>query len=157
MEKTKSHKMVQIIGVFRLIKGVLLIGIATGGIALLGSDINEKLSSLLHHIHSDPGNRYIQKFLTKIVGLSPRLPLILIGSFVYGTVFLIEGTGLLMQKRWAEYLTVIVTGSFLPLEIYELIKKFSAIKTTVLILNAAIVVYLIIRLRHDRTKEKKRD
>ena len=148
--RNESHRSVQVIGVLKLAKGLLMLGLATGGVALLGTDTTDRLKSLMRHFHADPDNRYFQLFLTKVVGLSPCLPLILIGSFAYGTLFVIEGVGLLKQKRWAEYLTVIVTGSFLPLEGFELLKSGSVLKGFVIALNVAIVAYLIVRLSRDR-------
>ena len=73
-----------------------------------------------------------------------------LGTLVYAALFLTEGIGLLLEKVWAEYFTVIVTSSFLPLEIYELIKKFNGFKVAVTIANAAIVAYLIWRLKHKK-------
>ena len=61
-----------------------------------------------------------------------------------------EGVGLLLLKRWAEIFAVIVTASFIPLEIYHLVRHVSPIKIVVIILNAATVAYLIWRLKHDR-------
>jgi uncharacterized membrane protein (DUF2068 family) len=53
-------------------------------------------------------------------------------------------------KHWAEYFATIITASFLPIEIYEVAVKFSAVKIVVIVLNAAIVVYLIWRLRQEK-------
>ena len=61
-----------------------------------------------------------------------------------------EGVGLILAKPWAEWLTVIVTGSFIPIEIYELGKHFTVTKIIVLVLNIAIFIYLIMRLRRER-------
>jgi uncharacterized membrane protein (DUF2068 family) len=47
-----------------------------------------------------------------------------------------------MRKHWAEYFTVITTAAIIPLEIWELAKRFSGAKIVVLVVNAAIVVYL---------------
>jgi uncharacterized membrane protein (DUF2068 family) len=69
------------------------------------------------------------------------------GSFGYAALFLTEGTGLLLRKRWAQYFTIIVTASFLPLEFYEVIRQPSVLKTVVILSNVAILVYLVIRLR----------
>ena len=62
---------------------------------------------------------------------------------VYAAVEGIEAVGLWLQKRWAEYLTFIVTASFLPLEVYELIHKLTPFKVLAFIINLAIVVYLL--------------
>jgi uncharacterized membrane protein (DUF2068 family) len=61
----------------------------------------------------------------------------------YAAVEGLEAVGLWFQKRWAEYLTFIVTTSFIPLEVYELTHKFTPFKVFALIVNAAIVVYLL--------------
>ena len=66
-----------------------------------------------------------------------------IGMFLYGTLSLIEAYGLHKRKRWAEYLTAIATGLFIPLEIYEVIFRLSVVRVAVLVLNVVIVYYLI--------------
>jgi uncharacterized membrane protein (DUF2068 family) len=72
-----------------------------------------------------------------------------IGSFFYAALLLTEGAGLLTGKRWAKYFSIIVTGSFIPLEIWELFRHFTIVKTVVIVLNVAIVWYLIIRVRDE--------
>ena len=69
------------------------------------------------------------------------------GSFLYGGLFLTEGIGLWLLKRWAMWFTVIITGSFLPVEIYELARHPSGGKVGVLVINMAVVAYLIRRIR----------
>lgn len=116
--------------------------------------MEQELARFAHLIHADPGNRYFKMLLTKGLGVSPHLPFIVIGSLVYGAVFIVEGVGLLKQKRWAEYLSAIVTGSFLPLEAYEIFKQGSAFKAMVTALNIAIFIYLVIRLKRDKPNAK---
>ncbi len=62
---------------------------------------------------------------------------------VYGAVEGIEAVGLWYQRRWAEYLTFLVTTSLLPLEIYEIYDRASVFKVLALIVNAAVVIYLL--------------
>jgi uncharacterized membrane protein (DUF2068 family) len=61
----------------------------------------------------------------------------------YSLIEGIEAVGLWFQKRWAEYLTLIVTASLLPLEAYELSKRFSALKVLTIVINLAVVAYLL--------------
>jgi len=70
-----------------------------------------------------------------------------IGAFVYAALFLAEGIGLWSLKRWGEWVTVLITGSLLPLEIYELWHRLTLPRAAVFVLNAAIVWYLVVRLR----------
>jgi uncharacterized membrane protein (DUF2068 family) len=136
-----------------LVKGVLLIGLALGAFKYLRGDWQNTLIPLIERLNVDPGSRYFQAVVGKIVDIYPKYPklsLLCFGTMLYGAIFCVEGVGLLNQKRWAEYVTLIVTASFLPLEFYELFRHLNALKAIVTILNIAIVVYLIIRLRKDR-------
>ena len=76
--------------------------------------------------------------------------LLSVGTLFYSALFFTEGIGLLLRKRWAEYFTIISTGAFIPLEIYELLKHVTPVKILLMILNVAIVVYLVLRLRKER-------
>jgi uncharacterized membrane protein (DUF2068 family) len=67
--------------------------------------------------------------------------------FVYAGLMTIEGVGLLLGKRWAEYFTVIVTASLVPFEVWEIVRHATVIRISALVINAAIVIYLIARLR----------
>jgi uncharacterized membrane protein (DUF2068 family) len=59
----------------------------------------------------------------------------------------IEAVGLWLLKRWAEYLTFLATTLLLPLEVYELSHKFSVLKIITLIINIAVVIYLLFAKR----------
>jgi uncharacterized membrane protein (DUF2068 family) len=71
---------------------------------------------------------------------------------VYAGLFLTEGIGLWLEKRWAEWLTVIITSSLVPIEIYEIYRHPTAIKIAVLLINIAIVAYLLYRIRDKRMR-----
>ena len=70
-----------------------------------------------------------------------------LGSFLYAALFLVEGTGLWLEKRWGEWVTVIITSSLVPVELYEIYRHPSAVKVAVLVINLAIVGYLIYHIR----------
>jgi len=74
------------------------------------------------------------------------------GIFVYAGVFSTEGIGLLLHKRWAPLLTIIVTASFIPFEIYEVAKEPGLIKSGAIALNVAIVWYLIAKRRRETNR-----
>ncbi|MBU6247849.1 MAG: DUF2127 domain-containing protein [Xanthomonadaceae bacterium] len=63
-------------------------------------------------------------------------------ALAYAALFLTEGIGLWLRRHWAEWFTVIATGSLIPVELYELLREPSWIKLAVLAGNVAIVVYL---------------
>jgi uncharacterized membrane protein (DUF2068 family) len=66
---------------------------------------------------------------------------------LYGALEAFEGYGLLRRRRWAEYLVLLATAAFLPLEVDELIRKPTLFKAGALLVNLLIIVYLIWRKR----------
>ena len=71
------------------------------------------------------------------------LTLIIVGLIAYGALQLVEGVGLWLLKRWGEYVAVVATSAFLPLEVYELTEKVSWLKVGALVVNLAAVFYLV--------------
>lgn len=70
-----------------------------------------------------------------------------LGLVAYGTLQVVEGVGLWGGWRWAEYLAVVVTSAFIPLEVYELIHKPTPLKLAALVMNVAVVLYLLYKGR----------
>lgn len=148
MAPRRDPAVVRLIGAFKLLKGLLLAALGVGVLRLLHGDVGEAIAAWIATLHVDPENRYVTALLEKISGADERtLRKLSAGTFVYAALLLTEGIGLLRLRRWAEYLTVIATGLLVPLEIYELVRKFTIVRVTVLVVNVAIVVYLIWRLR----------
>ena len=77
-----------------------------------------------------------------------------IGTLLYAIVFAVEGVGLLLGKTWAEYLTTGVTVSFLPIEAYELVEHPSVTKALLMLINLAVVVYLVLQIRRRRADQR---
>jgi uncharacterized membrane protein (DUF2068 family) len=73
-------------------------------------------------------------------------------TLAYAAVFATEGIGLWMQKRWAEWLTTIITASLIPLEVWEVIFRPTVGKALVLVANTAIVIYLVWHVRSKRKR-----
>ena len=86
--------------------------------------------------------------LNKLFALSTtRLYWTGVAVAVYTALLAIEGVGLWGARRWAEYLTFVETGVLVPFEIYELTKTVSYLKVLTLVINVAVVVYLLLRHR----------
>ena len=98
----------------------------------------------------DPDNHYIHGLAVTTLHLNIRkLEELSAGTFLYASLFLTEGTGLLLRKRWAQYFTTIVTGSLLPLEIYAFVHRATIAKAIMIAVNAAVVAYLALRIRAE--------
>src|SRR3954465_8216695 len=143
----RDGKWVRIIGVFKCLKGLLVLLVGSGALKLLHKDVAEEVTRWIERFNIDPQNHLFRVVMEKLDDLDSRkLMLWTVGTLFYAALFLIEGIGLLFLKRWAEYFVIIITGSFLLLEIYELFKKFHAFKIVIIVLNTAILGYLIFRL-----------
>jgi uncharacterized membrane protein (DUF2068 family) len=91
---------------------------------------------------------FLVRELQRLVDLrSGALDILIATSLVYAVLELVEAIGLWHEKRWAEYLTVIATAGFLPIEIVELTRRVTVIRVTALVVNIAIVVWLLYRKR----------
>jgi uncharacterized membrane protein (DUF2068 family) len=137
-----------LIGLFKLIKAALLIAVGIGAVSLLHKDIAQTVTHWVDVLRVDPDNRFIHRILVKVFAVTPKqLKALSAGTFFYAALLLTEGIGLLLRKHWAEYFTVITTAALVPLEIFELVERFTAAKVAVLVINIAIVWYLVARLR----------
>ena len=125
-----------------------MVGIGT--VKLLHHDTAETFNHWVNVLRVDPDNRFIHGLLSRLLSASPKqLKAMSAGTFVYAALLLTEGAGLLLRKRWAEYFTIITTAGLIPLEVYELAKHPSTAKIAVLIVNAAIVLYLVVRVKRS--------
>jgi uncharacterized membrane protein (DUF2068 family) len=70
-----------------------------------------------------------------------------IGLITYGLLQWAEGVGLWLLKRWGEYLAVVATSLFLPIEVYELTEKITVTRVGALVINIAAVLYLLLSKR----------
>lgn len=114
-----------------------------GVIRLLHKDVADLLLQVTTALRFDPENRFVNVLLEKSALLSPhRLKEISIALFLYAALDVIEGTGLVLEKVWAEYFTLILTGSFLPWEFYEIIRHVTLLKVVLTVLNLAVFIYL---------------
>ena len=91
-----------LIGGFKLIKGLLLVAVATGALHVLHKDVADVAAAWVAHVHVDPDNRYVARVLSTVSLLDERkLKAISAGTFLYSALLLTEGTGLLLRQRWA--------------------------------------------------------
>jgi uncharacterized membrane protein (DUF2068 family) len=150
-EKTSHGRGLRLIAAFKLLKALALIAVGIGALKLLHKDTAAIVEHWVNVFRVDPHNHYINLLLDKLSILDDRrLKELSIGTFVYAGIFLVEGVGLALKKRWAEYFTIITTSSLLPVEIYELARRVSAGKVLALVINLAVVVYLVMELRRSR-------
>jgi uncharacterized membrane protein (DUF2068 family) len=155
-ESESSHKGshdrgLLLIGLFKLAKAIFFFGMGIGAIHLLHKDLEDEVTRLALRFKFDPESRFIALLLDKVDLIDAhRLRQISAATFAYSALALTEGIGLLREKVWAEYLTLILTISFLPWELYELARRPDWFRFSLLLINLAVLWYLIWLLRRKK-------
>jgi uncharacterized membrane protein (DUF2068 family) len=147
-----------IIGSFKILEGLLFVLLGLGVVRLLHRDIGDVLLRAAMALRLDPESHFVNILLDKVELLTPhKMRLISEGIFLKAGLDFVEGIGLAMEKTWAEWLTIGLTASFLPWEIFELAKHFTWVKVGITLLNVLVLIYLLwvqrLRLRaHGRAQ-----
>lgn len=134
----------RVIAVYEVIKTLGLILVAIAAFRLNRTQNFQHLVHWLSHLSlaDTDGLRWQLVHLLENMGPSKFTAIGLV-ALVYAVIFGIEGIGLWLGKHWAEWFTVIATGSLIPLELYETLYHFGWLKLATLVGNVAIIVYLV--------------
>ena len=149
--KRDRSPIVFLIGLFRLFKALLLVAGGVTALELMRPEAGQRIRHWLAAIPYASDHAWLQHLIATVTGLDHRHALIVaMAAFSYAALFIVEGAGLILERFWAEWVTVIATVSFVPFEGYELMSRPSAAKGIILVLNMAILVYLVWRIRGRR-------
>ncbi|HEX6832858.1 MAG TPA: DUF2127 domain-containing protein [Rudaea sp.] len=154
-----DHKALRIIAVFKLFKAIGLLIVAVTAFGLVRQAELDRFAGWIAHLPIQNGHGHLVHALDALLDLGPRQFLAIgIAACAYAALFLTEGWGLWRSKRWAEYLTVVATASLIPFELWEIYSHITWAKVAALVVNIAIVFYLIhvIRERPGATPKQKR-
>jgi uncharacterized membrane protein (DUF2068 family) len=136
------------IALYKFVKVLLLLAVAYGEVRLSDASLSAKLVSWAAARPHGLEHEVVTHLLVWFSGLSaPRIHALRIVTLAYAAVFAIEGVGLWMHKRWAEWMTTIITASLIPLEIWEMFFRPSLGNAAVIVANIAIVATLIWHVR----------
>ncbi|MEV6702851.1 DUF2127 domain-containing protein [Streptomyces sp. NPDC051453] len=106
------------------------------------------LRPVFRHFHYDLDHSPVVGTIQKTFDYKhSTLVIVAVALLVYALIEIVEGVGLWRARRWAEYLTVVATAAFLPLEIYELTEKVSWVKIATLTVNVLAVLYILLSKR----------
>jgi uncharacterized membrane protein (DUF2068 family) len=149
---TQKHRDIgfMAIAVLKLIKGLLLLMVGVG-VLWLHRDSSTAFRQWAEALQVNVHSRVIQHWLVEIGLVKQRdLALIATTTITYSGLLLTEGIGLLMEKVWAEYMTTFITATFIPIEIYELVRHATVARVCLLLINIVVVAYLAMRLSQRR-------
>ncbi len=146
-----------LIAVLRVAKALVLVAIALGALRLLDRGVAARAQDWLAALPFVARHPLVEKAASKVTGAShAHLEIVAAVGFAYAALFATEGVGLWLQRVWAEYLTIVATTSFIPFEVYELTRRFTPVRLGAMVVNVAIVVYLVIRRLRARRGESGR-
>lgn len=115
-----------------------------GALRLLHRDIDDVVWRMIADLKMNPESRMVNFLFEKAELLNdPLLRRIGVVAFCYAAVGILEAIGLYLEKTWGEFLTLIITASFLPVEIHELMRRLTWVRMGLLVANVLVLIYLI--------------
>ncbi len=138
------NKGLVLIAVYKLLHSLLFIAIGVGALRLVGKDVGDILYRIAGDLRFNPEGRFVNFVLERASLINdPMLRRIGFAAFCYSAIGLAEGIGLYLEKAWGEYLTLLITASFLPLEILELLRRQTLLRVGLLVVNVLVLLYLL--------------
>ena len=146
----RSLLVLRVIAGFKLVKALFFIALGLGLLSFYQPAFLASLYRLADELPYRTEQHALRGAIAFLSGLSPsRIQLLATATFLYSTLFVVEGYGLWRGRYWAEWLTVIATSSLIPFEVYELVRHPTLNKVGVIAANVAILLYLIWRVRRE--------
>lgn len=142
------------VGIFKLLKAVFFIAIGLGALHLVHRNLGELVTRLVDSLPIDPEGRIVSMVMDKADLINGHdLRRIGTGAIIYAVLCVIEGSGLILRKGWAEYFTLILTTLGLPLELFELARHATWFRGGALAVNLLILLYLGYVLKQRQPQE----
>jgi len=143
-ENKKNARGVRIIAVYEATKGFLILAVGIGLLALVHRDLQALAESLVEHLHFNPAGHFSQIFVEAAKNLTDaKLRVAATIAFFDAALRLVQAYGLWHLFAWAEWLTIASSAIYLPIEIYEIFHKPTALRGFIFLANLAIVIYLL--------------
>lgn len=140
----RHNQWLMLIAAFKMAQALLFLGIGVGAHRLLHKDIGDMLATFADHLRFNPEPRLINFILEKASLLNdPLLRRIGLAAYCYAALGMAEGIGLYLEKPWGEYLTLAITASFFPPELFGVIHRLTWIRASLLTINILVFLYLL--------------
>lgn len=143
-QKKQHNKLLILIAVYKTLQALLFVALGIGALRLLHKDVGDVFDNLREALHFSPESRLVNFILDKASLIDdPMLRRIGAVAFSYAALSLAEGIGLYLEKAWGELLTLIITASFLPWEIFEVFHRLTWLRVGLLLINTLVLIYLV--------------
>ena len=129
--------------VVKLLKGALFLSMAVVAYTLSDNDLPQEYRRLLHHLRFNPERKFFSELAVRVGALTAVNVLwVAAGTGVYSLFSLVEGFGLMFRVSWAGWMAIGESAFFIPIEVFDLVHRFSTTVFVILVLNIIIVWYL---------------
>ena len=155
--KRREHSKggLRVVALFEATKGALVLSVGFGLLAFIHKDLHLAAEQLVRHIHLNPARHYPQIFIDAANHVTDsRLLAMAVAALLYSVVRFVEAYGLWRQRQWAEWFALLTAGMYIPVEFYENLRGVTWPRATVLIVNAAIVMYMAYVLYRSGQRRK---
>ena len=159
----RHNRWLMLIAAYKFVLALVFVAVGVGALRMLHKDIGDLVAKMADHLRFNPESRIVNFILDRASLLDdPLLRRIGATAFCYAGLGMLEGIGLYLEKVWAEYLTLGVTASFLPWELFEVFRRVTWIRASLLVVNAMVFFYLLKLVtgrgkRADGTENSQRD
>jgi uncharacterized membrane protein (DUF2068 family) len=134
--------------VLKLVLGVILLFAGVAMYGMRGTNLQEEFRRALSEANISPDSGTFGEVTKQLERITPPvMQTFAIGTVLYGLLSIVQGAGLIFRAAWAGWLVIIESLIFVPVEVWELVTRFSVLVLVVLLLNAAICWYLLARRR----------
>lgn len=139
----KGATSLRVIGIFKLTQSLLIASLALAAMHLIRPTVAAKVREWVDDMPLEGQQDVARRAASWLLGLPPTAAQVLVGgTLLYALLFAVEGVGLLMKRRWAEWLTVVATASFVPIEVWEVAHRPGVMKVVIIAVNLAVVYFL---------------
>jgi len=155
IRRTRHNRWLMLIAAFKLAQALLFIAAGVSVLRLMHHDLPDLVLSWAHHMHFSPESHFVDFVLDRVSIVNDKLLRRFgVGLFAYAALGSVEGIGLYLEKAWAEYMTLGITASFLPWEIFEVFRRSTWVRLGLLIVNVLVFLYLL-KIVVEREKQKR--
>ena len=141
--KEDAKRGLRVVAVFEGAKGLLVLSAGFGVLAFIHRDLHSAAVELVRHFHLNPARHYPMIFIDAANRLTDeRLWAIAFLALLYSIARFVEAVGLWLQRQWAQWFGFLTSVIFIPVELFEIVRRVTWPKATVLTVNTAIAVYL---------------
>jgi uncharacterized membrane protein (DUF2068 family) len=136
----------------KLLKGLLFVMLAVVAYTLSDKDLPAELRQMLENLRLDPERKFWADLAVQAGHLTEaKVRWASAGTLVYSLFSFVEGVGLMFRISWAGWMAIGESAFFIPIEIWELVRRTvpersgsgqPATVVVVLVINILIVWYL---------------